>query len=253
MPKVVVMSDIHGNFTALKTVWAEMQQRPPAHTIILGDLVAFGPQPKETLAFIEDQIKPSLILRGNTDRYIVDEVWKGDGEPDLDRELLKSLKWTSKAIGAKGRKYLKALSADTTHVIDEYSLYACHGIPGADDKGFMPETVDDVAPSVEKIDAQVLLCGHTHKPYRTRLHGVEVINVGSIGLPFDRDFRACYLSFLIGDGALREMTFCRVPYNRERTIALLEESDIPGSALTLHRLRTSSMTEPRERKEVAEG
>ena len=245
MPKVVVMSDIHGNLTALKAVWEELQQRSPAHTIVLGDLVAFGPQPRETLEFLDSVVKPSLSIRGNTDRYILEEVWKDGEKSGLDEAVLQSLEWTADQIGDEGRAILESLSTDATYVVEDFNLYACHGTPDNDDLGIMAETAEELLPSLDSIEADALLCGHSHIPYRTCRGNLQVFNVGSVGLPFDRDFRSCYLSFLVGDGALREVTFCRVPYNLSRPIALLEQCDMPGSAIPIHRLRTSRMTEPK--------
>jgi len=104
-----------------------------------------------------------------------------------------------------------------------------------------------VAEAVGQLDVRVLLCGHTHLPLRTRLGTTDVLNAGSVGLPFDGDFRPCYLSFFTGHGALQEITICRVAYSRSKTIDLLNQSDMPGKTIMVHRLQTATASDPKVR------
>ncbi len=78
----------------------------------------------------------------------------------------------------------------------------------------------------EKVDADILIYGHTHKPYRRNIGGRVFINAGSVGKPKDGDTRACI--------ALVEITaedvkteFVRASYDVEKTASAIIESGLP--------------------------
>lgn len=77
-----------------------------------------------------------------------------------------------------------------------------------------------------KADADVLVYGHTHKPYRKDLDGKIFINAGSVGKPKDGDPRACFTVLEITPGAV-SADFIRVPYDVERVAAAIVSSGLP--------------------------
>lgn len=248
MAHVVVISDIHGNLAALEAVWKDISHRTPDHLLFLGDVCAFGPEPEGVIALLRDEIKPTVALRGNTDRYLLERTWKKadkkGGRSPLAPPIAKSLAWTAERLGDDGLSYLDTLAGEQTYGAG-VDLYLCHASPGDDENGVGPDTLDDLAESLRKVEADLLLCGHTHIPYRSRRSGREVINVGSVGFPFDGDQRACYLSFWVGDAKLQELTYCRVSYNRARTLDLLAASDMPAKELFIHRLEVARLEDPK--------
>lgn len=245
MPRVVVISDVHGNLNALKAVWRDMTHRKADNIIFLGDLVAFGPHPKATLEFLRDTVKPDISILGNTDRYLLESAWEKK-DFSLASPVPESLAWTAKAIGKKGRSYLESFSKTATFEIAGLELLLCHGSPKDDETYVTPENAESLKPAFKKVTADFVLCGHTHLPVRTRVGDVDILNAGSVGYPYDRDQRACYLSFFVGDGELRELTFCRVSYSVPLSLRDLEESKMPGADLFAHRLQTASSESPRE-------
>jgi diadenosine tetraphosphatase ApaH/serine/threonine PP2A family protein phosphatase len=77
------------------------------------------------------------------------------------------------------------------------------------------------------IDADVLVCGHTHIPYhRVLASGHHIVNAGSVGKPKDKDPRACYVN-LSATGRELHVEFVRVPYPVEVTAAAIEASEMP--------------------------
>jgi len=66
--KTAFISDIHGNLTALKAVFADIDSHQPDQIISLGDTVGYGPQPRECLALVRE--KCSLVLMGKGERII---------------------------------------------------------------------------------------------------------------------------------------------------------------------------------------
>jgi putative phosphoesterase len=241
MPGVVVFSDVHGNLQGLEAVWREFSRRKPDHVFFLGDLVAFGPQPRECIELIRDEIKPSVALLGNTDRYILEKRWEVKKRGKLDKELVRSLSWTAKRLGKPGLAYLESLSKETTRTIDGLKIHLCHASPRNDEKGIVSGASADHEKAFAKLDVDVAFCGHTHIPLRTRISGKTVFNVGSVGFPFDRDVRSCYISFHVGHAAVQEVSFNRVSYARQLPLTHLSESDIPGKELFEYRLQTGKI------------
>jgi len=61
-----------------------------------------------------------------------------------------------------------------------------------DRAGIFPETTDEELRHKIKPPPSVLIVGHTHRPLVHQIDQTLVINVGSAGLPFDRDQRLAY-------------------------------------------------------------
>jgi predicted phosphodiesterase len=76
---------------------------------------------------------------------------------------------------------------------DRHAL-VCHASPPSDVRSFFPEPADDEAELLAGVHHARVIFGHTHLPFRrvSAVGGIELINPGSVGLPFDRDTRAAY-------------------------------------------------------------
>ena len=74
-------------------------------------------------------------------------------------------------------------------------------------------------------DADVIVCGHTHRPYDKAVGDARFINVGSAGKPKDGDPRACWVLF---DTATGKAQIHRVPYDVERAASSILASDLPA-------------------------
>ncbi len=75
------------------------------------------------------------------------------------------------------------------------------------------------------LEADIILCGHTHLPYHRRIDAIDLINVGSAGRPKDGDPRAVYAVIEITDGV--GVTFPRVAYDVEAAAQAIERTDLP--------------------------
>ena len=80
---------------------------------------------------------------------------------------------------------------------------------------------------LDMVEADVMVCGHTHLPYHRLLpSGRHVVNAGSVGKPKDGDPRACYV-VLEAEGRELRVTFLRVAYDIERAAQAIEASEMP--------------------------
>ena len=89
-------------------------------------------------------------------------------------------------------------------------------------RSFLPEAADDEEELLEGVDAPRLLFGHTHLPFarRSAVRGIELVNPGSVGMPFDGDPRAAY-ALLHDDGRIEHR---RVAYDHAASAARVREA-----------------------------
>jgi putative phosphoesterase len=155
---IATLYDIHGNLRALEAVLAEI---PDEATIVVGGDVCFaGEQPAEALE----------RLRGLGDRV----VWV---RGNCDRELT-----TEEHVSGEQVAFLRGLppTAQIGRV-----LYV-HATPRNDMDIFTELTPEvRIAFLFEDVDADVVVCGHTHMQFDRTIAGTRVINSGSIGKPFE--------------------------------------------------------------------
>jgi len=210
---LAVLSDIHGNLPALEAVLADARERGADRFLFLGDYAALGPWPVECVALVES-VQPVAMLRGNHERWLTDP----SDMPPANERMRAAVDWELEQLGPETVALQAALPATAT--IDG-TLY-CHASPGTDMVSFMPAPDPD-APDAELlagVSAPRVVFGHYHLQFRrTSAEGIELVNPGSVGLPFDGDPRSGYAT-IADDGTL---TLQRVEYDREPTHrALLE-------------------------------
>lgn len=239
MATLIVISDIHGNLRALQAAWRDIQRRPFDALLCLGDIAAFGPDPEDSITFLRDVINPTAAIAGNTDRYLVNQSWGAEPKPGAEQALA----WTHRKLSSLSLAWLEALPATANVEVGGVDVELLHGAPGDDELGIGPRRrgdTFDITPVVERFASHrpgLSVCGHTHVPWRGRLGARDVLNVGSIGFPFDGDPRAAYAVVVCDGGAIRELEWRRVAYPVDLTIDDLERSDMPWRDTLVRRLR----------------
>jgi putative phosphoesterase len=169
--RLATLYDVHGNIRALEAV---LQEIPGDATIVVGGDVAVGPHPSETLERLRALGDRALWLRGNADRELT------PGEPGLaPAEAIEPVraKLTDEQIA-----FLHGLPP----TVQVGRVLFCHATPRNDVDIFTELTPEDrVAPLFAEVDADVVVCGHTHMQFERRIAGKRVINSGSVGMPYE--------------------------------------------------------------------
>lgn len=177
--RVAALYDIHGNLAALEAVLAEV---PDDATIVLGGDVAAGPFPAETLERLQELGDRALWVRGNADRELT------PGEPGLAPPG--SLDAERAALSAEQIAFLHDLP-ETARIGN--TLY-CHASPRNDVDIFTEQTPEErIAFLFADVDADVVVCGHTHMQFDRRIAGKRVVNAGSVGRPYENEPGAYWL------------------------------------------------------------
>jgi predicted phosphodiesterase len=224
--RLAVLYDVHGNLQALEAVLAEAEAAGCTGFLHGGDAALFGLDPAACVDRLRG-LPNARHIRGNTDRYLVDET--RPAHADWERDVLA---WYRERLGPDRLAWLgdNPTQCDLTA---QHDTLAVHATPRSDEEILRPETPDaDAAEIVAGVAAGLLLVGHVHVQYRRQLGPLTIVNPGSVGLPYDGDWRA---GWAILDG--RELELRRSEYDRDAVIAGLEASGMPVAENSIRRLR----------------
>ncbi len=215
-----LLYDIHGNLPALEAVLEDVAGEGEERFLLGGDYALFGAWPKETVVLLREL--DAVWLRGNGERWTA--------EPDDAPEAVQG------AIGGCREMLGEELVSDLAALPESYSegdTLFCHASPQSDVRSFLPEPADDEEELLDGVQAGRLVFGHTHLPFARRAGGgVELINPGSVGMPFDGDPRAAWAR-LREDGAVEHR---RVSYDQAASAAAVrralgEAGEVPARRL----------------------
>jgi predicted phosphodiesterase len=203
---LAILYDIHGNLPALDAVLADAHERGARRFVLGGDYALFGAWPTETVTRL--RALEAAWIRGNGERWTA----SADEAPD-DPTVQGAIADCAAALGAATVAELAALPEMLVHGQDRF----CHGSPVSDVRSFLPQPDDDEAELLEGMSEPRLVFGHTHLPFRriSAHRGIELVNPGSVGMPFDGDPRAAYA--LIADD--RGVEHRRVGYDHSASAA----------------------------------
>ena len=218
--RYAIISDIHANESALRHVLADAAAQGAETVVCLGDVVGYGPLPKETLAHVRQSA--AITLAGNHD----DAVSGRQGADDFIDLAGDAVKRHREALDADALSWLRTLP----YACELKGAIAAHG-DFTDPKAF--NYIDDetsAAANFSATDAQLMFVGHTHVPgffltgqsgkvYRldpqdfTLEDGKRyIVNPGSVGYPRESN-GACYSSYVLYDTSARSVCFRLLPFS----------------------------------------
>jgi predicted phosphodiesterase len=160
---------VHGNLPALEAVLA---QAGDAQLVFGGDMAA-GPLPAETL----DRIMglDALCIRGNADR----ELLSGPSGGLADE-------WVVGQLEDRHRDFIAGLPEQVELEVEGVGrVLFCHGSPRSDEEMILKTTPDEwLREMLADVEADLVVCGHTHMQFDRSVDGRRVVNAGSVGLPY---------------------------------------------------------------------
>lgn len=234
MKSIAIVADIHANHFALEAVMEAIDQLNVDEVIVAGDMVGRGPQGSEVVDTI-DRLG-WRALRGNHEDYLLNFCAGDIPDPWHHEEQWAASRWMAHELSQPALTYLEALPFSLTSNIDS-SIEVYHGSPNSHREGIGPWTsAGRMDAYLRQIDGSLLLCAHTHRPLHHSTDRGAIINVGSVGLPFNGDWRAQFVT-LTGRPGRWEPTFHRVEYDRAaflehyRTSGFLDQGRITAQLL----------------------
>jgi len=187
--RVAALYDVHGNLPALEAVLADV---PGDATIVLGGDLVYGPFPAETLELLRALGDRALWLRGNADREL------GPGETGTASPG--NLAWVRARLTKGQLDFLYGLPPTLELDVDGVGrVLFCHAVPANDVDVFTDRTPEDrLAPLFAGVEADVVVCGHTHVQFERTVGRLRVVNAGSVGMAYEDEPGAYWL--LLGPG-----------------------------------------------------
>jgi putative phosphoesterase len=222
--RIAIISDVHGNLTALEAVVADLRQQSPDLVLHGGDLAFGGANPAEVVDLIAAQGWEGVL--GNTDEML----WSPElletriaATPKLEAMLrvyfTEMAPVTRKRLGEQRINWLRQFALE--YRVDDVVLL--HATPG--DLWKSPtDTADDdtLLQTYGPLKGKIVVYCHIHRPFIRKVREMIVCNSGSTGAPFDGDPRASYLVIDHGRPGIR-----RVEYDLKKEAERLKASGYP--------------------------
>lgn len=262
MEKIAIISDIHGNLTALKSVLSDIEARGITKIYCLGDIIVKCPEPAEVVDILRE--KCEVILKGNCDEII--------SRPGIEFGRF----WSRDKIGEERANYIYNLPISTEFYISGYLVRLFHASPFSLEHIFNPMYSNIDTPYYNKLInnpedmflnteflgktsndpiPDIVGYGHLHTPNIFRFKNKTLFNVGSVGIPtemandneHDETNKFSTLSsYMILEGEFNSrvlssisFTLVRLPYNVDEEIKRVEACDMPNKDIIIRNLKTA--------------
>ncbi len=244
MEKIAIISDVHGNLEALKSVLEDINKRKISKIFCLGDIIAKGAHSRECIRIIKKSCE--IILLGNVEDYFTK-----NHDLDLinDETEKERITYYKNYLSSDETKYLSNLPFSYEFYMSGSLIRLFHATPdNLYDKIGMFAGIRDkynlFLPSNKTISqslADVVVYGHLHVQIMEKLYNKTLINCGSVGNSIDclrnsdRDgnvLETVNAQYLIIEGEMDckdynqplSFQFIKVPYNIEKELS----TDLPN-------------------------
>lgn len=263
MERIAILSDVHGNLTALETVISDIEKRGITKIYCLGDSVIKCANPDKVIDLLRK--KCDVMLLGNCDEIIC--------RPDIEFGRF----WSRDKIGEERANFIYHLPISFEFYMSGHLIRLFHASPISLEHVFNPmfpnsDSVyfnkiitdpNDLFKNTEFIGKtendptpDIVGYGHLHTPNLYRFGNKTIFNVGSVGIPVeminegqetDSSKFSTMSSYMILEGEFgsRELSsisfsLVRLPYDIEQEINYLKDSDMPNKEIIMQSLKTAN-------------
>lgn len=205
---IALISDVHGNYTALREVLAKIDSMGINEIYCLGDIAGYYTEINECC----DEIRRRNIksVMGNHDWYMAAKSFCPRSNSAND-----CLSYQRQIISEENHAWIRSLPVFLA--VDD--LFMVHGGWGDPIDEYLKPTEEYFS----KIDGRYFASGHTHRQVVSRFGNKVYCNPGSVGQPRDNDPRAAFATF---DGYKFDLH--RVEYDIGRVGGLMEKAGFSG-------------------------
>lgn len=211
MTKVALISDIHGNKTALEAVLADIKSRGIERIFCLGDLIGKGPQGSACIELVQEHCEK--VIRGNWDVFINDST---------DSEFLQ---WFQQRLSEEDFAYLQSLDFHIDIELNEQLIRLFHASPRSEFERILPwHDIERRLSMFENSDhtnsgertPDMVVYGDIHTTFLQTYNKGILCNVGSVGNSLD--LTSASYAVLDGEHGTNAIQFIRVDYDREKEL-----------------------------------
>lgn len=224
--KIAVLSDIHGNAVALEAVLHDASAQGIRHAFVLGDLFLKGPEPERVL----DLLSGFHILawvKGNTDESLAETPWNYVAQNEAETLLMFYHSYCWDLLTRRTLDFIGGLDEKAAFVLGTKGICCVHGSPSSLRKGLDSDTPEaELECALQSVGEDIILCGHTHKPFEWWKGERGIVNCGSVGMPADGNPDGCYVALDLSPEGVK-LSHRRVPYSIERLREVALERAFP--------------------------
>lgn len=230
-----LIADIHANYSALDCVLAYLKEHNINQGIVLGDIVGYGPEPKECIERLQDS--DFQIIKGNHDHAVA----VNNTDTGFSANAKTVINWTVEQLSAEHRDWLKYLPA----IEENQEWLAVHGAPM--DPAFFygyvyVMTYQDNLDYMQNKNISLCFHGHSHMPgafarnkrnqdqhladkkIALTSYNQALVCPGSVGQPRND---CTDTQFAVYDRELQEVTFLTLPYDTGPVVKKMREHQFP--------------------------
>ena len=236
MTKIALLSDIHGNTTALEAVLEDAKRAGVEEYWLLGDVLMPGTGRRHLLNLLEE-LPITVQILGNWE----DSLWRAmkgllDPSRASHRYLMRHCQYILEEIRPEEIEAMQSLPMQVHREVSGLRVGITHHLP---DKNWGRELIHigdqkDFDRLVSNPPCDIAVYGHIHQQFfRYGSGGELILNPGSIGQPFflqanlRKDLRAMYAILEFDDRGLKDVDFRRVTYDIERELQLAKDLKLP--------------------------
>jgi len=223
MTRLAVLSDIHGNLPALQAVLADIKNFNIDQVIVAGDTIHFGPFSNQVAKIVIESEWP--VIRGNNEYFLLDFNTSRASITWNNTVQFAPTIWTNQRIDPEVKNKI-ATWPDTLNLRfgDLPPIQVFHGTPASSwEPIFWTMNDTEIEKILTNVEADYVICGHTHLVMDRQVGRWHIFNPGSVGLPLDGISSASYM-ILEGNKPGWRATVRRIPFNREDVLREFEES-----------------------------
>ncbi len=222
MGRLAIISDVHGNYDALRSVMQDAAKNGVTGYLNLGDMVGYGAYPEEVVtALSSDNV---LSIAGNFDLKVV-EFARTSAKPRVRSVKRAVVAVAARDLSGTSIDTLASLPPEIRLEIQGKRIIMVHASPLDPDEHLGPGTTDQRLAEIGKAaDSDIILIGHSHLPFTRTVNGVMFLNPGSVGRPADHDPRAAYALL---DVATMQVEMKRVDYDVEKAAQAVLDAGLP--------------------------
>ncbi len=220
--RIALLSDIHGNIDALRSVLDDVKQQNVNNYAVLGDLIFLGLYPRECYEEVMN-LSPIALIKGNTDANIED-ISSYVPTNSFEQYLFDLSSFTYTQLGKDAAQTISSWPIAITKIIEDKKFIFCHGSPYSFTEALLPkeETSSHIIQKLQEEDADIICAGHTHQRGTFYIKSKMVINPGAIGYTFDGTRGASYAIVDVNNDNI-QVEIRTVNYNQDTYIDELEK------------------------------
>lgn len=229
--KIAVFSDIHSNYHAFKACVDYTLERGIKHFLFLGDYVSDCAYPQKTMNLLyelRDQY-PCWFIKGNREEYLLNHR---DGSKDgwtSPSSASGSLVYTFENLTNEDFFFFENLKISGHMCIEGFPNFMfCHGSM-ENTRGDLRFGRENAALTLENMETHMLVCGHTHQQGIYEYKGKKIVNVGSVGIPWNHNGNAQF-GILYGNSDNWDVELIQLSYDKLAAVNELYESKLNEKA-----------------------